>query len=42
MGALGLMGLLVSKQYGGSGMDTLALSIAVEELARLVIQIMCA
>lgn len=36
---MGLMGVLVSKDYGGSGMNTLALSVAVEELARLVTEI---
>lgn len=36
LGSLGLMGILVSKEYGGSDMNSLALSVAVEELARLV------
>lgn len=31
---MGLMGVCVSPDYGGSGLDTLALSIAVEELSR--------
>lgn len=34
LGALGLMGIIVSSDYGGSNMSTLALSIAVEELSR--------
>ncbi|XP_065202046.1 short-chain specific acyl-CoA dehydrogenase, mitochondrial-like [Planococcus citri] len=34
LGTLGLMGILVSKEYGGSDMNSLALSVAVEELAR--------
>ncbi|XP_066996829.1 short-chain specific acyl-CoA dehydrogenase, mitochondrial [Anabrus simplex] len=34
MGNLGLMGINVSEEYGGAGLDTLALSIAVEEIAR--------
>ncbi|XP_075238186.1 short-chain specific acyl-CoA dehydrogenase, mitochondrial-like [Lycorma delicatula] len=34
MGDLGLMGVYVSEEYGGAGLDTLALSLAVEEIAR--------
>ncbi|XP_039287536.1 short-chain specific acyl-CoA dehydrogenase, mitochondrial isoform X1 [Nilaparvata lugens] len=34
MGELGLMGIYVSEEYGGAGLDTLALSLAVEEIAR--------
>ena len=29
------MGINVSEEYGGSGLDSLALSIAVEEISRL-------
>lgn len=35
LGELGLMGVGVSKDYGGSGMSALAVSIAVEELSRV-------
>jgi alkylation response protein AidB-like acyl-CoA dehydrogenase len=35
MGALGLLGINVSKRYGGAGLDTLSYIIAVEELARV-------
>lgn len=31
---LGIMGIMVDKKYGGSGSDSLALSVAVEEIAR--------
>ncbi|KAJ4440236.1 short-chain specific acyl-CoA dehydrogenase, mitochondrial-like isoform X1 [Periplaneta americana] len=34
LGHLGLMGINVSEEYGGSGQDSLALSIAVEEISR--------
>src|SRR6266542_2526608 len=34
MGVLGFMGLPYPEQYGGAGLDTLAYSIAVEEIAR--------
>lgn len=34
LGELGLMGIGVSSEYGGSNMSTLALSIVVEELSR--------
>lgn len=36
LGELGVMGVLVPQEYGGSGQDTLALAVAVEEIARLV------
>jgi alkylation response protein AidB-like acyl-CoA dehydrogenase len=35
LGQLGLMGINVSEEYGGPALDSLALSIAVEEIARL-------
>ena len=35
MGELGLLGMNIPEQYGGSGMDTLSYIIAVEELARI-------
>ena len=35
MGELGLMGITVSPEYGGMGMDYLSYCIAVEELARI-------
>jgi butyryl-CoA dehydrogenase len=35
MGELGLLGLLVGEEYGGSGADVLTYAIAVEELARV-------
>lgn len=31
---LGILGVVVDKKYGGSGADSLALSIAVEEISR--------
>jgi alkylation response protein AidB-like acyl-CoA dehydrogenase len=34
LGHLGAMGILVSEEYGGAGMDALAVSVAVEEVAR--------
>ncbi|PNF39059.1 Short-chain specific acyl-CoA dehydrogenase, mitochondrial [Cryptotermes secundus] len=34
LGQLGLMGINVSEEYGGPALDSLALSIAVEEIAR--------
>jgi alkylation response protein AidB-like acyl-CoA dehydrogenase len=34
MGALGLMGIEVPEEYGGSGMDTLAYVLAMEEIAK--------
>jgi alkylation response protein AidB-like acyl-CoA dehydrogenase len=34
MGALGLMGIPISKKYGGSGGDTVSYAIAVEEIGR--------
>ena len=35
MGELGLMGLMVDPQYGGSGMDTVSYVIALEEIAKI-------
>lgn len=34
LGKLGLLAITVSKKYGGSGFDRLALAVAVEEIAR--------
>src|SRR5690349_16353239 len=34
MGDLGLLGLPISKEYGGSGSDTVSFAIAVEEVGR--------
>lgn len=34
MGELGLLGINVSEKYGGAGQDSLALAVAVEEIAR--------
>lgn len=34
LGDLGLMSINVSEEYGGAGLDYLALAIAVEEIAR--------
>ena len=34
MGELGLMGVMVPEEYGGSGMDTISFSIAVEEIGK--------
>nr|CAD7399384.1 unnamed protein product [Timema cristinae] len=34
MGELGLMGINGSEEYGGAGLDYLAFSVAVEEIAR--------
>ena len=34
MGQLGFMGMEVSEQYGGAGLDTLSYAIAVEEISR--------
>lgn len=34
MGSLGAMGILVPTDYGGAGLDTFALSIAVQEISR--------
>ena len=33
-GELGALGILVSEEYGGAGMDSLAVAVAVEEVAR--------
>ncbi len=35
MGRIGLLGMTVPREYGGSGLDTLSYIIAVEELARV-------
>ncbi|TLU89183.1 acyl-CoA dehydrogenase [Dyadobacter sediminis] len=35
MGELGFFGMMVSPEYGGGGMDTLAYVIAIEEIARI-------
>ncbi|MFP2927069.1 acyl-CoA dehydrogenase family protein [Pyxidicoccus sp. 3LG] len=34
MGQLGVMGMLVAEEYGGAAMDSLAVAVAVEEIAR--------
>jgi alkylation response protein AidB-like acyl-CoA dehydrogenase len=34
LGELGAMGVLIPEQYGGAGMDALAMSVVVEEVAR--------
>jgi alkylation response protein AidB-like acyl-CoA dehydrogenase len=34
LGQLGVMGMLVSEEYGGAAMDSLAVAVAVEEIAR--------
>jgi alkylation response protein AidB-like acyl-CoA dehydrogenase len=34
LGQLGVMGMLVTEEYGGAGMDSLAVAVAVEEIAR--------
>ncbi len=34
LGALGALGILVSEEFGGAGMDALAVAVAVEEVAR--------
>ncbi len=35
LGELGFMGMMVSPQYGGSGMDTVSYAIAMEELSKV-------
>ncbi len=35
MGELGFMGMMVSPEYGGSGMDTLSYVLALEEIAKI-------
>ena len=35
MGELGFMGMMVSPEYGGGGMDTLAYAIAIEEISKI-------
>lgn len=34
LGALGIMGVMVPEEYGGSGMDTISFAIAVEEIGK--------
>ena len=34
LGELGVMGVLVPEEYGGAGMDALAMSVVVEEVAK--------
>src|SRR3954468_18226750 len=34
LGQLGVMGILVKEEFGGAGMDALAVAVAVEEIAR--------
>src|SRR5690349_8002455 len=34
LGQLGVMGMLIPEEYGGSGMDETALAVAIEEIAR--------
>jgi alkylation response protein AidB-like acyl-CoA dehydrogenase len=34
LGEIGALGILVSEEYGGAGMDSLAVAVAVEEVAR--------
>ncbi|EPX56740.1 Butyryl-CoA dehydrogenase [Cystobacter fuscus DSM 2262] len=34
LGGLGVLGMLVSEEYGGAAMDSLAVAVAVEEIAR--------
>lgn len=36
LAGLGMTGMLVDKKYGGSGADSLSLSVAVEEISRQV------
>ena len=35
LGELGFMGMMVSEQYGGAGLDTVSYSLAVEEISRV-------
>ncbi len=35
MGELGFMGMMVSEQYGGSGMDTISYVLAMEEISKI-------
>lgn len=34
LGEIGMMGIAISTEYGGSGMDTLSYAIAMEEISR--------
>ena len=35
LGALGFMGMMVSPEYGGSGMDTMSYVLAMEEISKV-------
>ena len=35
MGELGLMGMMVSPEYGGGGMDTVSYVLAMEEISKI-------
>src|SRR4030042_166397 len=35
LGQMGILGMVVPKEYGGSGLDTVSYSIAVEEISRV-------
>ena len=35
LGELGFMGIMVSEEYGGAGLDTVSYSLAVEEISRV-------
>ena len=35
MGELGFMGMMVSPEYGGSGMDTISYVLAIEEISKI-------
>ncbi|MEO6191025.1 MAG: acyl-CoA dehydrogenase family protein, partial [Saprospiraceae bacterium] len=35
MGEMGFLGMMVSPEYGGGGMDTISYSIAIEELSKI-------
>ncbi|MCK4233423.1 acyl-CoA dehydrogenase family protein, partial [candidate division WOR-3 bacterium] len=35
MAELGLLGIIVSEEYGGAGMDFVSLAVAVEEISRV-------
>jgi butyryl-CoA dehydrogenase len=34
LGEMGMMGIAIPTEYGGSGMDTLSYAIAMEEISR--------